>query len=353
MKACYFLSDKLEKTREKINENLEDYKKGKLKFVKISDLINANKIEIEDFKFDMSTTNPNKTDYENIKRFYLALKNLKDSQATDERLWAGLCHHPLFQNYLKYRWNCQTIKEVERRYFFGPDRPMTTNALARLWWYGRMTYDESAKDPFELTRYICENLTEKGLRLLIFKFANNRRICRVYLRALMNFEKKQKLNDGQQYKIKQKVNLLGGRILLDSLTDEELTKKINEYLNNIIKKKSNKKLQKEKITKNKSLTNKKNPTKKVQKKKITKKKAPTKKETKKQNKTDTTSKINKLFSNTIKKNPKVNKKCPKCSTVAKNELELEKLFGKRKVGKKEIPQSRCRKCRKKNNKTLQ
>ena len=334
----YFFSDKLVEFRENIGKNIEDYKKGKLIFVKENDLIKDPKLKISNFQFDMSDkSKPNNTDYENIKRFYLAFKNLEDSQATEERLWAGLCHHSNFEDYLKYRWNCQKETEVIARYFFGPDRPLTTNGLARLWWYGRMTYDENSDDPFELTRYICEdNLTLKGLTLLIYNFTNNRRIYRTYLRTLMNFEKKHKLTTDEHWQIRQKFNLLGGKILLDSLSDEELTKKINEYLNNIIKKKSNKKVQKKKITKKKA------PTKKVQ-----KKKAPTKKKTKKQNKTDTTSKINKLFSNIIKKKPKINKKCPKCSTVAKSESELEKLFGKRKVGKKEIPQSWCRKCRKK------
>ena len=100
MKIYYLFSDKLELFRERIKENLEHYKNGKLRFVKANDLVGSPKINVEDVKFDMSQNNPNETDYENIKRFYTAFKKLKDSQATEERLWAGLCHNNYFFDYL-------------------------------------------------------------------------------------------------------------------------------------------------------------------------------------------------------------------------------------------------------------
>ena len=43
---------------------------------------------------------PEKDDIENMKIIYDSLKNLTDSQASDERLWAGLSHTKLW-NYMQ------------------------------------------------------------------------------------------------------------------------------------------------------------------------------------------------------------------------------------------------------------
>ena len=61
--------------------------------------------EIKDFSLDMSA-DPKKaflTEAENAIRVYSNLKFLTDSQASDERLWAGLCLGP-FWTYVQYRW---------------------------------------------------------------------------------------------------------------------------------------------------------------------------------------------------------------------------------------------------------
>ena len=60
--------------------------------------------EIPDFSLDMTADKPFLTEAENVKRVYGNLRFLSDSQASDERLWAGLCLGP-FWNYVKYRWD--------------------------------------------------------------------------------------------------------------------------------------------------------------------------------------------------------------------------------------------------------
>src|SRR3989344_6021738 len=246
----------------------------------------------------MSQNNPNETDYENIKRFYTAFKKLKDSQATEERLWAGLCHSNYFWDYLKYRWDCKDETQVLARYFFSSEdgrRPIFYNGLARLWGDGRMTYDENAKDPFELTKYICENLTTKGYLTMTFAFSHNQRICKTYLRTMMDFEKRNKLTVEEYEKSRRYVNLLGGKVLLDSLSDEELTKKINDYLDKLVKNRN---------------------------------------------------KVNIKKSETIEESDEPYKKeCPSCNKKVVGKEELEKYFGWRNSAGKTIPQSYCRKCR--------
>mgnify|MGYP001028803265 FL=1 len=117
------------------------------------------KYDIEDFQLDMSQDDPFLTEYENVRRVYTHLKFLPDSQASDERIWAGLCMGP-FYDYVRYRWKIDetsSAKTIEQHFFFGygARRSLTRNALSRLWWIGRLTYDNERE--YELTKFVCEN----------------------------------------------------------------------------------------------------------------------------------------------------------------------------------------------------
>jgi len=101
--------------------------------------------DVPDFGLDMTADKPFLTEAENAKRVYGNLHFLSDSQASDERLWAGLCLGP-FWNYVKYRWEIDkkcTVANVQQHFLFGfgARRSLTRNALSRLWWIGRLTYD--------------------------------------------------------------------------------------------------------------------------------------------------------------------------------------------------------------------
>ena len=115
--------------------------------------------EIKDFSLDMSA-DPKKaflTEAENAIRVYSNLKFLTDSQASDERLWAGR-------------------------------RALTRNALSRLWWIGRLTYDEKRKDPWELTKFICES-SDYIMHALERNTSNNPAIIRPFLSAIIDVRK--------------------------------------------------------------------------------------------------------------------------------------------------------------------
>ena len=237
MKVYFFKPEKLEEYRKNITENLRNYEEGNLDFVKAQDLAISSKLNIEEFEFDMSYEKPSDSDFENIKRFYLAFKQLKNNQADEEILWAGLCHISPFKEYIKYRWDCGNEQNVFHRYFFGDGiRSKFNNALARLWWYGKITYEEDSKNPFELTEYICENLTTKGYLTITFNFSHNERLCKVYLRTMMDFEKKNKLTIKEYEKVRRHIDLIGGKILLDSLDEKDFSEIIKNYLNKLIKK---------------------------------------------------------------------------------------------------------------------
>jgi hypothetical protein len=146
------------------------------------------KYSVDDFSLDMSQDKPFLTEFENVQRVYNSLNFLSGSQASDERLWAGLCINH-FWKYTRYRWdmvsNC-TIDSVKQHFFFGfgARRSLTRNAIARLWWIGRLTHDPSRKNPYELTRFVCEN-ADYIMHILERNTSNSPMITKVFLSALL------------------------------------------------------------------------------------------------------------------------------------------------------------------------
>ena len=188
------------------------------------------KFEIEDFQLDMSQQDPFLTEYENVRRVYTRLKFLSDSQASDERLWAGLCMGP-FYDYVKYRWKItgrSTPEQICQHYFFGftARRSLTRNALSRLWWIGRLTYDE--KREYEFTQFVCEN-ADNIMHILERNTSNNPVIVKAFISAILDAKKEGKaINTDGIGELSKYLNLLGGTYILDCLPAEWTYDKIKK-----------------------------------------------------------------------------------------------------------------------------
>ena len=224
-----------------LNENnnwIYDFFNGEDPFLEFKD-------EVNDFEMDMSSETPTKTDFNNIKIVYENLKFLTESQASDERFWAGLCHDK-FYNYMRYRWGNRIInknnshdKEVTRigrAYFYegvtaGKRKSLARNGLSRLWWIGRLTYDESYNDPFELTKLITFDISVSILYLMSSKFTKNDITRKGMLKALLEYKNSGKKVDKKvlNYLIKS-LNILGGSYLLDFYGEEEIKEKCLKIL---------------------------------------------------------------------------------------------------------------------------
>lgn len=100
-------------------------------------------------------------DFDSSKKIFLGLINLDLVQANDKRIWVTLTHG-IFYNYTKERWgiNENSSNDVikDRFHFEGVGlRARNQNAIARLWWAARITYEENNEgDPFELTQILWE-----------------------------------------------------------------------------------------------------------------------------------------------------------------------------------------------------
>ena len=186
--------------------------------------------EVPDFSLVMSAEKPFQTDAENAKHVYEQLSFLSDALASDERLWAGLCLGP-FWSYVKYRWDIDakcTERQIVQHFFFGfgTRRSLTRNALSRLWWIGRLTYDKTRSDPWEMTKFVCEN-ADYIMHILERNTSNNPSIIRGFLSAVMDARKNgMQMDTNIVGELAKYLNLLGGIYILDCLPEERIYEKI-------------------------------------------------------------------------------------------------------------------------------
>lgn len=221
--------------RQPTNDWLYDYFQGENPFGEF-------KLEVEDFSLVCSSDKDvGKADVQNAITLYSAMKNISDTQATDERFWAGLCHGE-FWDYLSKRWNAQSSVSLKKEdilvhYFFAHNkkRSLITNTLSKLWWLGRLTYDKTRADPFELTHYFENDFSTKTLVIFSSNFMSNKNIAIGLLSALFDLEKEDfKLNKRLKrdiyYEATKYLNILGGTVILDMLTSEEIKEKVINHL---------------------------------------------------------------------------------------------------------------------------
>lgn len=193
------------------------------------------KEEVPTFELNMTHEKPERSDYENVKILYLGLKNITDSQATDERFWAGLAHSD-FWDFMMYRSKLSEgtsrINNIETNFFFmrGRKRSLFRHVLARLWWVGRLTYEEGAENPFAALEFLKVDFGTKVFSLFSSNFTNNPLITRSILKAIAKIEEDYgKITRDSFLELLRYVNLLGGIIILDYLTEEELIDKIVKH----------------------------------------------------------------------------------------------------------------------------
>lgn len=116
--------------------------------------------------------NPNsEDDCENSIKIFEALKDIDLVQANDRRLWVTLTHTIFFQ-YSNQRWIREenSDKKIIRRFHFEGTsiEARMRNSISRLWWAAKISYDQSRRDPYELTRLlwskqdIYQNLVERS-----------------------------------------------------------------------------------------------------------------------------------------------------------------------------------------------
>ena len=188
--------------------------------------------DIPDFELVMDGENPFATEAKKVEIVYSNLQFLTDSQASDERLWAGL-GLSYFWKYIKYRWAIDGRSSVDtlRNHFFfgmGPRVSLTRQGVARLWWIGRLTYDGQRSDSFELTKLVCEQASFIP-DILERNTSNNPRIVHAFLDALLALRAEGITITAELVReLSKYLNVLGGTYLLDCLSPEKIMLKVTE-----------------------------------------------------------------------------------------------------------------------------
>lgn len=252
MKLEFCTYDNLQILRDSLKKNIKFYSNESNEWLK--SLTQENKTLFIKSKIDLPengikliiSDKPEKDDFENIKILYTALKHLTNCQAADERVWVALTHG-MFWEYMQKRWPLtkgakDEYKFILKNYFFAHGtRSLLTNGLARLWWFGKLTYQEGADDPFYLTEYICKDINGKGFPLLGSNFSNNNYLVSVFLNTIKEYEEKNEvvLTRDQFIKMIRIVNLWGGKMIIDGLPEHVLKSKLIGHLDKIILIKNN------------------------------------------------------------------------------------------------------------------
>lgn len=237
MKLKYIIEDDLLAIKSNMDiiyqKLLVEGEKNIEEIMKNEGLIKESQYEIDDFKLDMSQPKgkENLTDIENIQRVYNHMKVLSDSQASDERIWVAYTFS-VFLDYMKYRWSASNVNDMENHYLFNytSQRSLFRNGIARLWWIGRVTYDNTRVDPYELTKFLCrdQDYIESICGRNVF---NNPEVGFATLNALFDAEKTgAKIDRYVVREVAKYVNLLSGTYILGIMDKEEIYDKICKKL---------------------------------------------------------------------------------------------------------------------------
>ena len=186
-----------------------------------------------------SDLTPGEIDLNNCKILYESLQFLSESQASDERLWAGLAH-TTFYEYMRKRWGYgygkkpksaeKEIGAILTRFFYKSSgrSGFYRNTLAKCWWVGHNTYDpHNDRNHFESLDIIGSNDLNSKINELFynFTFSSNPNVMDAIIEALRKFKE-----EGTALSVRNHVrpamtylNAIGGSVVIDCLDKEEIT----------------------------------------------------------------------------------------------------------------------------------
>lgn len=189
-------------------------------------------------------------DVKNIQTFYSALQFISPSQASDERLWAGLCCGPFYafmRNRSKFDKKdavapkCSRIREC---FFLKGSRPgYFRNLLSKLWWVGYLVYDASNKEHYEKLKIIGTNDISSKISEIFYSYtySSNKNVLNGIIMGLKYFKEKNIYVSVRNHlrPTVQELNLVGSVRLLDIIPEEEIAQIVIDKINDCIEGKNN------------------------------------------------------------------------------------------------------------------
>ncbi|BAV34772.1 hypothetical protein SCL_2495 [Sulfuricaulis limicola] len=184
-------------------------------------------IEITDLPALLLDNGKPVSDTDAATRVHECFRKLKPVQAADERLWSYLCHCEPLYGYVRARWIKQdgelNENAVLRRFFFESKglRGLTRNALSRLWWYGYLTHEDGAAEPYLHTGMLLE-YQDTPVGLLERSLGKNPEIVKRVSHYIHENAKDWSDRSHTIQKLIRNINAAGGAVVLDALNDANL-----------------------------------------------------------------------------------------------------------------------------------
>lgn len=251
MKLYFMKQDYLDVMKTNIESNIDNYKKNNNQWIyEYFDGENPFlefKLETKDFELKTKGFNSfSEMDLYNSKTLYENLKNLTDTQAVDERFWAGLTHST-FYNFVHERWaydekNMEQANYIKSRYFYSEkSKGIFRNTLSKLWWIGRLTYDEKRKNKYELTDVLGNSdMSTRVNDMFTSNFSRNPKIGHAFLAAIKEYEDNGiKIGAYTYRQAVQYMNAYGGITLIDYLEEDEIKEVVIKKIYKILKQPNN------------------------------------------------------------------------------------------------------------------
>lgn len=228
---------------EKTNQWISDIC-GEDPFIEFKDVT---EFKLADLNSDLT---PGEIDLNNCKILYEKLQFLSESQASDERLWAGLAH-TTFYDYMRKRWGYGYGKKpksaekeagaIQTRFFYRYTgrSGFYRNTLSKCWWVGHNTYDpNNNQNHFESLDIIGSNDLNSKINEFFynFTFSSNPDVMAAIIEALRQFKE-----EGRHVLVRDHIrpamsylNAVGGSVVIDCLEREEITRIFSDAVDAII-----------------------------------------------------------------------------------------------------------------------
>lgn len=180
--------EKLLELKNSITDNIDSYESSH-QFLEIPSKEICNKI---DKKINLDATKTGISEVENVKKIYLGYEDMGLVDASAEGTWT-LLTHTVFWEYMQKRWALKSQKESENSVRFIKDRYFkhthfqSRNGIARLWWLGYFTYDETSTDHWHNLELLYNYSDKADLSRLIVEstdLANNKEVISILIETL-------------------------------------------------------------------------------------------------------------------------------------------------------------------------
>ena len=201
-------------------------------------------MEVPNCELAPITRRRGETELENCRILYSELINVSESQASDERLWAGLCNGTFYE-YVRRRCDYDNLplrdarkdsEPVLSRFFFkgGVSSGKFRNTLSKCWWVGHGVYQYKKNNRFELLDALgADDFSTKVTDIFYsYTFSSNFTIVSGIIKGWREMiDKGYKLPTRSYLRpTVQYINALGGGVLLDVFDENEIKKITVDYI---------------------------------------------------------------------------------------------------------------------------